>query len=347
MARRLLYPRSQPRKLRRASERSRKRAAVDIVVFHPRELPIVLGALRALLPRPTPRQDHYLEVIAKLHGVTLDVKQLAPVPVAQLAAEIRDLHRRGRVVQIAVIMAMVDGQVMRAPAAAVATLANALGVSERAVDVLRRLVSRDALITRALMMRRIMVRFVRAAVREQGWRGIWQIVGGLWGLSRDAATAARFKSLARYPAGSLGRELYEHLTARKLLLPGERGAVPERMLFHDVGHLLSGYDTDPAGEIQQAAFQAGFFRKDGFAFLFFGVIQFHLGIKLTPVADSEVGYFDIDKVMVALARGARCRVDLSDRWSFWEHADRPLDQLRAEWGVPPLAKGRVHTPAAA
>jgi hypothetical protein len=53
-----------------------------------------------------------------------------------------------------------------------------------------------------------------------------------------------------------------------------RQLIPRKLL----GHVLSGYDTDPDGEIQQAAFQAGFVRKDGFMFLFFGIAQFHLGL---------------------------------------------------------------------
>ncbi|HKU38420.1 MAG TPA: hypothetical protein VJR89_09745, partial [Polyangiales bacterium] len=99
----------------------------------------------------------------------------------------------------------------------------------------------------------------------------------------------------------------------------------------------SGYDTDPAGEMRQAAFQAGFVRNDGFAFLFFGVIQFHLGIRITPVAEPERGLFDVEGVLTALARGAACRADLSDHWDFWGSATRPLSVLRDSLGIPPLA----------
>jgi hypothetical protein len=77
-------------------------------------------------------------------------------------------------------------------------------------------------------------------------------------------------------------------------------------------------------------------RNDGFAFLFFGIVQFHLGVKVTPIADPEVGLFDVDKVMTALARGAACKVDLSDRWDFWPLLPRPLDEVRDQLGIPPL-----------
>ena len=61
-------------------------------------------------------------------------------------------------------------------------------------------------------------------------------------------------------------------------------------------------------------------------------MQFHLGIKVTPVAPSAAGLFDIPRVMHAVARGAACR-DLSHGWSLWDDAARPLDELRAAYGI--------------
>jgi len=124
---------------------------------------------------------------------------------------------------------------------------------------------------------------------------------------------------------------------RDFSMPGQRNGIPEIAIFHDLGHVLAGYDTDPVGEIQQAAFQAGFVRNDGFMFLFFAIAQFHLGLKITPIADAEVGKLDIEKVMTALARGAACTVDLSDHWDFWPHMPRPLEEVRAELEIPPLS----------
>jgi hypothetical protein len=50
--------------------------------------------------------------------------------------------------------------------------------------------------------------------------------------------------------------------------------------------------VDPQGEIQQASFQAGFARTDGFVFLLFGILQFHLGLRVTPIAKGQHGLFD-------------------------------------------------------
>jgi hypothetical protein len=119
-------------------------------------------------------------------------------------------------------------------------------------------------------------------------------------------------------------------------MPGEKGGLPELMLFHDVGHVISGYGVDPHGEIQQAAFQAGFARTDGFVFLLFGILQFHLGLRITPVAYGEHGHFNVPEVLQAVARGATCKVDFSDHFDFFRYAPEPLDVLRARWGVTPI-----------
>jgi hypothetical protein len=118
--------------------------------------------------------------------------------------------------------------------------------------------------------------------------------------------------------------------------PEKKGGLPELMLFHDVGHVVSGYGVDPQGEIQQAAFQAGFARDDGVVFLLFGILQFHIGLRITPVAKGEHGYFDVPSVLQALSRGAACRVDFSDGFDFFRCAPEPLKALRVRWGVPAL-----------
>jgi hypothetical protein len=38
----------------------------------------------------------------------------------------------------------------------------------------------------------------------------------------------------------------------------------------------------------------------------------------------------------AAQRGAACKVDLSDHWDPFAVADAPVEQLRAEWGIPAL-----------
>jgi hypothetical protein len=46
--------------------------------------------------------------------------------------------------------------------------------------------------------------------------------------------------------------------------------------------------------------------------------------------------FDVTKVLRAAQRGASCEVDLSDHWNPFAVADAPLEQVRAEYGIPAL-----------
>jgi hypothetical protein len=48
------------------------------------------------------------------------------------------------------------------------------------------------------------------------------------------------------------------------------------------------------------------------------------------------GQLKPDEFFHAIARGAAMRVNLMEEWDFWEHAERPLADLRQEYGLPPL-----------
>jgi hypothetical protein len=309
---------------------------MDIGVFPLPEVPAALAALRTIHPEPDGAQRQFLDVVARIHGVTLDD---APSPAApdDTAAAIVDPHRRKRLLQLALITTMVDGRIEASELAAVDQLASAFSIDERAMRSLRHLARRHNRMARASLLRRIAGRFAAEAWHDEGWSGIRKMFGPFFGLGANPAVAAKYQALEHLPADSVGRAFWEHIRSNGFAFPGEKGGFPERGLFHDLGHVLAGYGTDPAGEIQQAAFQSGFMRNDGFAFLFFGIVQFHLGVKVTPIADPYVGLFDVTKVMTALARGAACTVDLSHRWDFWPLLPRPLDEVRAELGIPPLA----------
>ena len=311
---------------------------MDLAVLSPDELPFALRALRDVVASNgtiTPAEQRFLAVVAEIHASKIQVEALDPIPPADVARAIAGLHQRKRVVQLALIAAMVEGEVTPAAAAAVRTLAGALGVDEAGLKVLRDLAGNHRLLTRFDMMRRIATKFGGQALAEEGLAGIRKMLAPFTG-GEDAALAWKYKSLGLLPEGTLGRVYWEHCTQRQFAFPGEKGGIPERMVFHDFGHVLSGYDTDPDGEIQQGAFQAGFTRQDGFAFLLFAIIQFHLGVKVTPVAAGETGLFDVTKVMRAAQRGSACNVDLSDHWDPFTVADVPLADLRTRYGIQPL-----------
>jgi hypothetical protein len=311
---------------------------MDIVVFEPHELAVGLGALRRIERAPSPKQDRYLELIARLHGAALQAAGLpAPTP-RDTAAIITQPHARKRLVQLGIVMTMVDGAITPGSIGAVSELARALGVEEPGIATLRKVAAGQRLRVQMDLMGRTAGKIVADAYRDTGVLGAFRIVLAFLQLFEDPKMVARFARLEGAPEGSLGHALWAHCTQRGFRLPGERGGIPERGLFHDVGHILAGYDTDSAGEIRQSAFQAGYMRKDGFGFLLLGIVHWHMGIKVTPVAEGVTGYFDVESVMTALARGAACKVDLSDgdQFDFWGLAQLPVAEVREQLGVPPL-----------
>lgn len=312
---------------------------MDIAIFDSQELPLVLRSLVAVVANPealTPREQQFLEIVAALHQGSRDMAATSVTPF-QVAQAIPQGHHRRRLLQLAIVMAMVDGETTPQQQQALKGLAGALSVHEQGLKVLQEAMSGQQRLAQFDMMRRMMSQIVVPALHEEGIAGVKKIVASLFFKSgEDPAIAQKYHQLGQLPERTLGYTFWRHYTRNGFPFPGEAGGIPERLVFHDLGHILSGYDTTPQGEIQQGAFQAGFIRKDGFAFLLFVILHFHWNIKITPLADPAQGLFDIPLVIHALQRGAACSVDLSDHWNFWEVMDRPLDAVRDLYHIPPF-----------
>jgi len=310
---------------------------MELAFLRPEEVPVSLAALRAVAAANgsvTTSERSLLDLVAEMHRSTFD-PELPGVNASEVASIVTDPHRRKRLLQLAVVMAMVDGDVSPEQERAVRRLARALEIDDGSLAVLHDVANDSRLLTRVHMTRRLMGRFASEARENEGFSGLKKLFAPALGGGEDPSLAWRYEQLGLLPAGTLGRAFWEHNTVRGFAFPGEPNGIPERMVFHDFGHVLAGYDTDAPGEIQQGAFQAGFIRTDGFSFLLFVIVQFHMGIKVTPIADPQVGLFDVRKVLHAAARGAACKMDLST-WNHWEWGQKPLDEVRAQFGIPPL-----------
>ncbi len=304
---------------------------MDLKVFPPDELVVVLRALRNVScanGRFTDAERALVEGVAHIHGLDIAADALQPIAPAEVARVVADPHRRKRAVQLAIVAALVEGPPSAETEVAVRALAEALGLDEAGVAVLYEVTHGRALQARFDMFRRVS-RFIRRRPHSPGAAKMAVSILGLAGTDRPLA--ARYHALPGCAPGTLGRAVHDHFVANRFKFPGERGGIP--MVFHDLGHVLSGYGTDPKGEIQQAAFQAGFARQDGFSFLLFGILQFHIGMRITPVAKGYRGLFDVPLVLTALERGAACKVDLSEGYDVFAAADRPLAEVRAELGI--------------
>jgi hypothetical protein len=308
---------------------------MDLKIFPQRELIVVLRALRDVAAengRFTDAERDFVHAVARIHSTQVDTNRLEPISAHEVGRIVQDPHRRKRAVQLAIVMALVEGEPSERTVQAVNALAEALEIPEPGVKVLYDMARGHSMLARFDMVRR-MRSFVKGV---PGFPGFGKLLLGLAGvIGEDRELAARYEALAECAPGSFGKALHTHFRVNGFSFPGEKHG-SAAMMFHDVGHVISGYSVESDDEIKQAAFQAGFTRSDGFLFLLFGVLQFHLGVRLTPVAKGQRGLFDVNAVLRAAERGAACKVDFGQGFDVFAHANLPLGELRQTLGVPPL-----------
>lgn len=283
---------------------------------------------------PAARSARLLDVCARALGVSRE--EAAGVDVA--AAFPAPAMRRA-LVDALVIPACIESEVTAPRERAAARIAEELGVRSHWVALLPALRKRRVLaVKRALATRSPdALRVFRRTWEEEGILGVLRAIVFVLGLYRDPALAARFHALADCPEGSFGRAVTDHFRARGLTFPGEKNGMPERMVHHDLMHVLAGYDTDAAGESELAAFYAAFAGGDAFTFFVTALAQFHLGLAVSPsVVQATRGAFDPERELAAFLRGRALRVDVMGAWSYWELMPLPIAEARARLGLQPI-----------
>jgi hypothetical protein len=314
---------------------------VNLRIFNKSELTLALGAIRGVEQTPTPEQDALLTAVAALHGVDLFPRGLPKPAHAVLAHVFRDARCRRRLLELAVALAAADGE-LRPPAKAnLLLLARNLGHTDRDVRVLRDVASQHYLHGRVDFTRRMAARLVGkppATPAERSLHGLWS---GIWPVGESSLRSARYHALEGLERHSFGYALFCHYRGNNFRFPGEDGGMAERLLGHDVGHVLAGYATDPQGELQHAAFQTGCVSDDGFMRLYFGILEFQFARRVTAEVWEDAPVIDVGLVTAAIARGASCSVDLTRDWDFVPLFPKPLDEVRRLLGVRPFVRDAV------
>jgi len=242
---------------------------------------------------------------------------------------------RERVVHACLLVALIDGQASAAELAVVDAFAEALEVPRDAIATAQKLVDEHLLRFRIDVLRRSFLgqRGVDF-VKHRGIRGLVSVVANLMQIE-NPAMSARYRAFEGAPEGTLGREYWKYMDRNAFSFPGEKGAGPEPIVFHDCLHVLAEYDTTSIEETQIAAFQAGTLKKDTIYGLLFPLAQFHLGVSITPVTKPEQGVIDPDLWIKAFVRGTRTKLDLAVDWQPWDVFDRPVTELRVAYGIEP------------
>ena len=310
---------------------------MDIVVFEPGELETVMRVLRTALGPDgvldAPARS-FLQTYARISGYLGVIDALAPLPAED--AWIEFAHPRKRLLQLAALAVLLRNPLRADAVDYLQAVARQLQVHDPVLRVIDALHRGQRLRVRALAMLRAFGALLGEAYAAEGTMGIVRFFGALF-LRRSVNRNKHwdYKRLGLLPEGTLGREYWKHLTALGFGFPGEPGGIAESVAYHDIGHVLTGYGTDPAGEIQQGSFQAGNRREDGFFFVQFVVLQFHHGVQITPVAPPQSGLFDPANVLWAIHRGAQACVDITHQWNYWPWMSLPLDEARERFGLLP------------
>lgn len=264
-----------------------------------------------------------------------DIETLEPISPAELAEAVPPGEFRERIVHGAIFMSMIDGEVADTELDLVDDYAEALGINDASLKDMHRFAIGQFKVLRFDVLRRfILADRLKREWKEEGLRGIWNLVRvAIQG--EDAVLAARYQALESLPEGTLGREYFEFIRANGFALPGEKDSLPEVIMFHDCNHVLGGYGTSNEEETQVAAFHAGYRGHDKFGLMLFLLMQFHLGVQITPATEGVKGHVKPDLVFKAFERGTHLNCDLIADWDPRKDFEVPLAELRLRFNVPP------------
>ncbi|MFO0642448.1 MAG: hypothetical protein U0183_24680 [Polyangiaceae bacterium] len=277
------------------------------------------------------RTAHLVEAVRRALDVT---SPTASGPTVSAAFPSPGMRRA--LVDALVLVACIEGEISVARERAVQEIGKELGVRSPWVDLLPALRKGKVLtIKRALASRSPDARrLFRRTWEEEGLAGMARALLFVLGLHRDEALAARFHALAACPEGSFGRAVTDHFREKGITYPGEKNGIPERMVHHDLLHVLNGYDTDPAGECELAAFYCAFAEGEAFTFIVIALATFHLGLRVSPaVVTPARGAFDPERALAAFLRGRAVQVDVMGKWDYWALMPLPMAEARARLGI--------------
>lgn len=306
----------------------------------PDQAAVAIGALRTVLEAGgpiDPREEELLAACAEALELGDGWQAIAAVDAPRAAQAFTTPGARLHLVHALIVAACIDGEVAAGSVAAVGRFAATLGVRTRWLAVLGHMSRRRVLPIKLAIYRSSpdARRMFARTWQEDGVVGMWRVLRFLLGTSHvDPALAWRFRQLGLLPEGTLGRVFWASLSAQRIGFPGEPGGLPERMIHHDLMHVVNGYGTDPAGECEVAGFYAAFTPGEPFTFVMIVLATFHLGLPVSPTfVRPTTGAFDPRRFLRAFARGLRLQVDVMGAWDYWALMGLPIAEVRVRLGI--------------
>lgn len=262
---------------------------------------------------------------------------VAPVDPEGLATALVAREEAEQAVRMLSVMSLVDGVADAEKTALVRAYAEALEVRDGYLEILTEVAADEVAQATACMVRKNAESFPSLDTSRLSESAIAPFLP--YRDAPDPALEARYAELGELPAESFGRAFYDHFHRNGFPFPGNPNGLAEAFTTpHDSSHVLSGYSTSEAGELCVSTFIGAMHPDHPMAAEVLPVIySWHLGVKLNDIANSAHGAFEPRHFWTAWQRGAATTVDVvAAEWDFWAAAPVPLEELRAEYGVPPV-----------
>jgi hypothetical protein len=346
----------------------------DIVLREPpteAEVRTMVGAFCTAAAPPdglTTVQRAVIQAVSEsMTGVFVDVDTAVPVTAAEFAEamRVRDAAFRTRMVQMMLLSELLLVPLPPEVAARVEDYAYRLGVADDMIAVARRVAHGS--LGLALMDFERSGYFSRMLETPPEHLHTTRHLEDAWQLAADdPALYEQWAALGHCPEGSLGLGVWQFYRARGFTFPGKPNSAPPTLAQHDWIHVLAGYGSTVESEIEVFGLIARA-NDDPRAFSLLAMV---LGLFETGyLYGAAKGFFGYDRghlsrdaehmaarLADAMYRGAKLAWYLDDHGrsdetdllatDWFEHADRQLDDVRADFGLLPkseraLAAGSV------
>ena len=326
----------------------------------------VAGILGAVAPSTGLTEVQRAVLNAHLVSMTdypVEVSTLTPTSPQEFADTLRYRNRafRERMVQIMLLSTMLLVPIPRDVSDRVEEYAGALGVGDDMIKVVRRISNGSlglALIDfqRSGYFEHMLEEPPEHLHTSRALDEAWQSA------CIDDDLYAKWTALEQCPEGSLGLGVWRFYRARGFTLPGRLESAPPHLAQHDWVHVLADYGSTVESEIEVFGLIARANDDPGA----FALLAMVLGLFETGyLYGAAKGFFeydrghlsrDVDRMAVRLAdasyRGAVLAKHLNDSGrgskatdllatDWFAHADRPIDDVRAEYGLPPRSPAAI------
>ncbi len=271
-------------------------------------------------------RDHLLHL-------PIPLEELTPLQPAELAAAVPEPEWRERILRGMTVLALLERDPGPAQLEQLQATTTALGIDAAPVTAFRHVLDGQFNLVRLDIARRGFQKGATLSyLRDEGVGGALQIARSLL-QQEDQTLASRYRALAAFPTGSLGRAYLAFIDANGFSVPGERGGPPPPVVRHDCCHVLVDYGTSAAEECGVLGFQAGFGRNDPFFTILFALAQLQLGIGSSPLMEAETDQASPEEIVRGLEHGSTVSRDLITAWDPWDDFGRPLQAVRQSYGI--------------